>query len=147
MIGTRIPRHPLARQAYLDAAEYCRTHDAYIEAHDDYFEVVAAPPRPVTRQDYDDAMEAHLLAERIARGYTLREPSEHTGSSIPRLAADAADWIAHRDAVFLYALGVQEHYAQTGEAPDLEQFKAALPVITWSWTEEEAETQTEGEEA
>ena len=87
---------------------------------------------PPTIDDYDKAMEAHLLAERTERGYTLREPSDYAGSSVPRWAQDAADWIAHRDAVMLYALEIIDRYEETGEAPTLEEFKAGLPVITWT---------------
>ena len=91
---------------------------------------------PPTVADYDKAMEAHLLAERSARGYTLREPSDYKDSSVPRWAQDAADWIAHRDAVMLYGLEIMNHYAETGEAPTLEEFEAGLPVITWTFEDE-----------
>ena len=90
-----------------------------------------------TVADYDKAMEDHLLEERTARGYTLREPSDYAGSSVRRWAQDAQDWIAHRDAVMLYGLEVMNHYAETGEAPTLEEFKAALPVIEWTLESEE----------
>ena len=92
---------------------------------------------PPTVADYDKAMEAHLLAERTARGYTLREPSDYAGSTVPRWAQDAADWIEHRDAVMLYGLEIMNHYAETGEAPTLEEFRAALPKIRWSFKETE----------
>ena len=92
---------------------------------------------PPALEDYDEAMEAHLLAERTARGYTLREPSDYKDSSVPRWAQDAADWIEHRDAVMLYGLEVMNHYAETGEAPTLEEFRAALPKIRWSFKETE----------
>ena len=90
---------------------------------------------PPTVADYDKAMEDHLLAERSARGYTTREPSDYKDSTVPRWAQDASDWIAHRDAVMLYGLEVMNHYEETGEAPTIEEFKAALPVIVWSFTE------------
>ena len=85
-----------------------------------------------TIADYDKAVEDHLLAERVAHGYTKREPSDYAGSAVTRWAQDADDWIAHRDAVMLYALDVINHYEQTGEAPTLDEFKAALPVIQWT---------------
>ena len=94
------------------------------------------PPRPVTFSDYDAAMEAHLDAEKAARGYTKREPSDYAGSSNPRWAQDAADWIAHRDAVMEYGLEV-ENKAQRGEpVPTLDEFKAALPRIVWTYPDE-----------
>lgn len=91
------------------------------------------PKRKDTFSDYDAAMEAHLDAEKTARGYTKREPSDYAGSSNPRWAQDAADWIAHRDAVMEYGLEV-ENLAKRGEpVPTLDEFKAALPRIEWSF--------------
>lgn len=95
--------------------------------------IVSDPPP--TMADYDKAVEDHLLAERTERGYTSREPSDYAGSSVSRWAQDAADWIAHRDAVMLYALEVMNRYAETGEAPSLPDFRSSLPVITWTFTE------------
>ena len=107
-------------------------------------EFVWNDPLP-TLKDYDDAMEAHLLEERTSRGYTTREPSDYAGSSVERWAQDAADWIAHRDAVMLYGLEVQNHYAETGEAPTMEEFKEGLPRIEWSWTAEPGSAEETGE--
>lgn len=81
---------------------------------------------------YDDAIEEHLLAERSARGYTVREPSLYINSSNERWASDARDWVAHVDAVMAYGLEVQNQFAETGEAPELEEFKTGIPKITWS---------------
>lgn len=81
---------------------------------------------------YDDAIEEHLLAERSARGYTVREPSLYLNSSNERWASDAQDWVAHVDSVMSYGLDVQNKFAETGEAPDLEDFKAGIPKIEWS---------------
>lgn len=81
---------------------------------------------------YDDAIEEHLLAERSARGYTVREPSLYLNSSNERWASDARDWVAHVDAVMTYGLEVQNQFAETGEAPDLEEFRAGIPKIEWS---------------
>lgn len=94
------------------------------------------PQRPVTFADYDHAMEAHLDAEKAERGYTKREPSDYRGSSNPRWAQDAEDWIAHRDAVMEYGLEV-ENRAKRGEpVPTLEEFKANLPKIEWTYPDE-----------
>lgn len=91
------------------------------------------PPRPLTFADYDNAMEAHLDAEKAERGYTKREPSDYRGSSNTRWAQDAEDWIAHRDAVMAYGLEV-ENKAKRGEpVPTLDEFKAGLPVISWTY--------------
>ena len=81
---------------------------------------------------YDDAIEEHLLAERSARGYTVREPSLYLNSSNERWASDAQDWVAHVDSVMSYGLEVQNKFAETGEAPELEEFKTGIPKITWS---------------
>lgn len=91
---------------------------------------------PVTVRDYDNAMEAHLRAERTERGYTTREPDSYLNSSEPRWAQDAADWVAHRDAVMRYALKVQNDYAQGLPVPSLPDFIAALPKIVWTYTGE-----------
>ena len=87
---------------------------------------------PPTLEDYDKAMENHLMAERIARGYTTREPSEYKGSSIERWNQDAEDWILHRDEVMMYGLNVQNTYKETGNAPSLDDFKENLPKISWT---------------
>lgn len=94
-----------------------------------------ADPSP-TLSDYDNAMEDHLKSERYARGYTTREPDVYLSSSVPRWAQDATDWIAHRDAVMVYALGVMND-VESGkiEPPQLETFIENLPTIEWSFPE------------
>ena len=96
-------------------------------------------PPPVTIKDYDDAMEAHLRAEREARGYTTREPDYYLTSSVPRWAQDARDWVAHRDEVMLYALNIENKYEAGEPVPTLDEFRAALPVITWTLELSDAE--------
>jgi len=55
---------------------------------------------------------------------------------VPRWSADANDWIAHRDAVMLYALAIMNAVkAGEQEPPTLEEFKSGLPQIVWSFTE------------
>lgn len=97
---------------------------------------VAEEDPKTTLEDYDTAMEEHLLAERSARGYTTREPDMYTGSEVPRWAADAADWKKHRDAVMLYALEIM-NAVQSGERepPTLDEFVAGLPNIVWTYNE------------
>ena len=91
------------------------------------------PEKPVNADDYDAAMEAHLLATRVARGYTLREPSPtYDNSPNARWASDAADWKAFFTAVLEYGLAVQNEYAVTGKAPSLDEFKAGLPRMNWT---------------
>lgn len=90
------------------------------------------PVPPITVKDYDDAMEAHLKAEREARGYTTREPDYYLTSTVPRWAQDARDWVAHRDEVMLYALDIENKYEAGEPVPTLDEFRAALPVIRWT---------------
>ena len=86
-------------------------------------------------EDYDAAMEDYLREVRFARGYTTREPDDYFGSSNPRWAQDAKDWVAFRDAVMTYALDIINTYSKTGNAPTLAAFKADLPKMVWSYTE------------
>lgn len=91
------------------------------------------PEKPVTADDYDAAMEAHIAAARIARGYTTREPDAYLNSRNERWAMDAMDYIAFRDAVMEYGLMVQNEFVKTGKAPSLDDFKAGLPQIEWTF--------------
>ena len=86
-------------------------------------------------EDYDAAMEDYIREVRIARGYTTREPDDYFGSSNPRWAQDAKDWVAFRDAVMTYALDVINTYSKTGNAPTLAAFKAGFPKMVWSYAE------------
>lgn len=88
---------------------------------------------PPTIEDYDKIMEEHLKEERIARGYTLREPSDYKDDPYERFAQDAIDWINHRSEVMVYGLNIQNIYKETGEAPSLEEFKNNLPKINWTF--------------
>lgn len=90
----------------------------------------------MTPHDYDVVMEDYIREVRIARGYTLREPDDYFGSSVPRWAQDAVDWMKFRDAVMLYGLEVQNTYATTGVAPTLAEFKAGFPKMEWSYKED-----------
>jgi len=93
-------------------------------------------PAP-TMADYDAAMEEHLRAERVARGYTTREPDAYANSQVPRWKQDAEDWVAHRDAVMLYAHEIL-NAVQSGQRqpPTMAEFKSGLPQIEWSYTED-----------
>lgn len=122
-----------------EAADWCNDNSAYIEeieAKDGQrrFRIVEDLPPEITPADYDAAMEAHIAAARIERGYTTREPTEYLGSSVPRWAQDAIDYISFRDKVMLYGLEVINEYAATGKAPSLEVFKAGLEMIKCEWS-------------
>lgn len=97
--------------------------------------VAEEDPKP-TVADYDAAMEAHLVAERCARGYTTREPDMYTDSEVPRWNADARDWKKHRDAVMLYALDIMNRVSAGEPPPTLEEFTSGLPNIVWSYSED-----------
>ena len=86
-------------------------------------------------EDYDAAMEDYIREVRIERGYTTREPDDYFGSSNPRWAQDAKDWVAFRDAVMTYALDIINTYSKTGNAPTLAAFKAGFPKMVWSYAE------------
>jgi hypothetical protein len=94
-------------------------------------------PIVYTADDYDRAMEDYLRSVRSERGYTTREPDDYFGSSNPRWAQDAKDWVAFRDAVMTYGLKVQNEYAATGKAPTIAEFVAGLPKMEWSFKEED----------
>lgn len=87
--------------------------------------------------DYDAVMEEHLRQEREDRGYTTREPDAYLASSVQRWAQDARDWVAHRDAVMGYALGVMEGVKSGAmQRPSLDAFRAGLPAISWTYDDE-----------
>ena len=90
----------------------------------------------MTPYDYDTVMEDYIREVRVARGYTLREPDDYFGSSNPRWVQDAKDWVAFRDEVMTYALGVINDYTATGNAPTLAEFIAGFPKIVWTYQEE-----------
>ena len=92
-------------------------------------------PIVYTVEDYDAAMEDYLREVRYERGYTTREPDDYFGSSNPRWAQDAKDWVAFRDAVMTYALDIINTYTKTGNAPTLAAFKAGFPKMVWSCAE------------
>ena len=92
-------------------------------------------PIVYTVEDYDAAMEDYLREVRYERGYTTREPDDYLGSSNPRWAQDAKDWVAFRDAVMTYALDIINTYTKTGNAPTLAAFKAGFPKMVWSYAE------------
>jgi hypothetical protein len=89
-----------------------------------------------TVEDYDRIMENYLTSVRSERGYTTREPDDYINSEIPRWQQDARDWVKFRDAVMLYGLEVQNHWISTGEHPTVDEFKAGLPVMKWTFAAE-----------
>lgn len=95
-------------------------------------------PPPPGLEEFDAAMEAFLQAEREDRGYTTREPDTYLASQVPRWAQDAKDWVAHRDAVMLYALNlINEVKAGHRPPPTMQEFMDGMPKITWTYQDEE----------
>lgn len=106
--------------------------DGYIVEDGKWTTVWAYDPIVYTKEDFNRALEDHLLSERIARGYDTREPTIYASSSVPRWRQDAVDWAAHVDSVMLYGLGVINTWKESGEAPDYDEFVAGLPKIEWT---------------
>ena len=133
----RIGRFTKSKRAANDAGLTLQTERTIVMGWDGnaYFEG-EVPPKPVTFDDYDNAMEAHLDSEKAERGYTKREPSDYKGSGNARFAQDAEDWIAHRDAVMEYGLEVENKAKRGKPVPTLEEFTASLPKIVWTYPDE-----------
>lgn len=116
-----------------EAADYANAHGLIVVGDiEQGFRCINPPPVPLTIEDYDKAMEDYLLSVRAARGYTTREPSDYAGSSVPRWAQDAVDWISFRDDVMLYSLDVQNTAAAGGPIPTVDEFLANMPEIHWT---------------
>ena len=97
----------------------------------DYTYVDAPPP---SLEEYDAAMEDFLRKEREERGYTTREPDSYLTSNNPRWAADAHDWVNHRDAVMEYALELINAVKRGDRTPPtMEEFLGNIPKIEWSY--------------
>lgn len=124
-----------------EAAVWCNGTNAHIEEITEpgagvrQFQIVENPAPVITVADYDVALEQHIFDTRAARGYTTREPSYYLQSSVPRWKQDALDWVAFVDECMLYGLDIQNRYAAGEEVPSLEEFKANLPRIVWTYSE------------
>ena len=116
-------------------AEHRAVPDGYALQDDKWARKWRIEPITYSVEDYDAAMEDYIREVRYARGYTTREPDDYFGSSNPRWAQDAKDWVAFRDAVMTYALDIINTYTKTGNAPTLAAFKAGFPKMVWSYAE------------
>lgn len=128
----KLPK-PYTTKQYAELAIFCNQNNCRIEDKGDYLESVPNPDPEITIADYDAAMENHIRQACIDRGYTTREPDVYLNSRNERWKQDAEDFILFRDAVMEYGLAVQNEYKETGIAPTLDDFKAGLPVITWTY--------------
>lgn len=128
------PTPPEGKRAVPDGYEAIDTAEGKAWARAYRFDNI---PKP-TIADFDAAMEEHLREEREERGYTTREPDAYLESANPRWAADARDWVAHRDAVMTYALELMNAVERgEREPPTMAEFKAGLSRIEWTYGTEE----------
>lgn len=90
------------------------------------------PPAP-TQADYVAAIAAHIEATARSRQYdSALSLSSYVASSVPRWAAEAAAFVAWRDAVWAHALATMGEVQAGGrEPPTAEILIAELPVIAW----------------
>jgi len=96
---------------------------------------VVAPyvPPPLTADGYAAGIQAHVDATAKARGYADGTAfAGYSTSTIPAWAAEAATFVAWRDAVWIYAY-TQLAKVQGGQRamPTLSDFVAELPAIKW----------------
>jgi hypothetical protein len=136
--GKPNPAYPRSEESFAPPAVdegYHAVPDGYDLIDGKWVKLWRVEPIAYTEADYDAAMEDYLREVRYERGYTTREPDDYFGSSNPRWAQDAKDWVAFRDAVMTYALGVINEYAASGNAPTLAEFKEGFLKMVWSFKE------------
>lgn len=134
-----IGAYPRSEESFAPPAvddEHRAVHDGYELIDGKWVRKWRIEPIVYTPEDYDNAMEDYLRKTREKRGYTTREPDTYLHSSEPCWAQDAKDWIAFKDDVMRYALGVINTYKATGNAPTLKEFKAGFPKMKWTYQEE-----------
>lgn len=91
-----------------------------------------SPPAP-TLADYGSAVEQHIDAAARANGYaSAADVISYAGSTAPQWAADAAAFLAWRDAAWVYAYA-QLAAVQAGQRaqPSVEALLAELPAMAW----------------
>jgi hypothetical protein len=88
---------------------------------------------PLTEQDYARAVQEHVDATARGRGYDSGVSlASYADSAVPIWAAEAAAFVAWRDAVWTYAYA-QLALVQAGERdePTIEALVGELPAIAW----------------
>lgn len=82
---------------------------------------------------FERAIQAHIDAVAQSRSYRHGDAlASYAGSSVPTWAAEAAAFVAWRDAVWLYAHAqLAAVQAQEREQPTVEGLIAELPEIVW----------------
>jgi len=91
-----------------------------------------APVQPVTVATYQRAIDAHVEATAAQRGYsTGTSCASYAASTVPAWAAEAAAFIAWRDAVWIATYAGLASVQAGDPAPDVEPFLASLPLMVW----------------
>lgn len=106
---------------------------ALTPVEDESLLIVAVEFSPPTVEDYRGAIQGHVDATAQARNYDSGITcASYVGSTNPAWAAEAAAFIAWRDAVWGYAYGELEK-VQAGERPQpsIAEIVAELPAICW----------------
>lgn len=97
--------------------------------------IVIAPCAPVAPAlaDYVATITAHLDTAARGRQYDgALSIASYLGSAVPAWAAEAAAFVAWRDAVWTYALAeLARVEAAEREAPTIAELIAELPVLAW----------------
>jgi len=90
-------------------------------------------PPPPTLEDYERAIQSHIDATARERKYEDgKSCATYVNSTNPQWAAEAAAFVAWRDAVWAYAFTELDKVQQELRAqPTVEAFLLELPVMQW----------------
>lgn len=101
---------------------------------------LAKPVVALTVDDYRLAIQAHVDATAIVRNYDSGTSlASYVASTNPAWAAEAAVFVAWRDAVWTYAYAeLDKVLSAEREQPTIEAFIGELPVIEWPEAPNEA---------
>ncbi len=87
---------------------------------------------PPTLADYEAAIAEHVEAVAASRSYSSAAScAGYVSSTVPPWAAEAAAFVAWRDAVYLAAFGTMAEVQQGEPAPRVTALLAGLPVMEW----------------
>lgn len=82
--------------------------------------------------DYEAALDAHVEAVAAAKGYkTAASCAGYVSSTIPAWAAEAAAFIAWRDAVWIGVYAALAAVQGGAPAPSVDALVAGLPAMVW----------------
>jgi hypothetical protein len=87
---------------------------------------------PVTLAQYETAIAEHVEAVARSRSYSSAAScAGYVNSTVPAWAAEAAAFVAWRDAVYLAAFGTMAQVQQGAAAPRIADLVAGLPMMEW----------------